>query len=87
MAIQSAATVKTQAAAIATALNTIFDDPLNTGNMHNYWKDARNPLRAIENLVVLDDAGQFTANDDFIDAVYDGSYPQSGINNLYKNIP
>lgn len=87
MAIQLEAAVKIQAAAIATALNTIFDNTAAPGNMDANWKDARNPLRAITNLVTLGNDGQFAANDDLITAVYDGLYPQSDLNNHYKLIP
>ena len=87
MAKQTAATIKTQAAAIATALNTAFDDTASTGNMEAAWKDPRHPLRDIKNLVTLDNAGQFAANDDFIDAAYSGAYPQQYINDHYKLIP
>lgn len=87
MTKQSAATIKTQAAAIATALNAIFDDTAATGNMEAAWKDARNPLRDIKNLVTLDNDGQFAANDDFIDDAYAGAYPQQYINDHYKQIP
>jgi hypothetical protein len=87
MAIQTAATIKTQAAAIATALNVIFDDTGATGNMEATWKDARSPLRDIKNLVTLDNVGQFAANDDFVDAAYGGAYPQQYINDHYKMIP
>ena len=87
MAIQLEATVKTQAAAIATALNVIFDNTASTGNMEANWKDARNPLRTITNLVTLGNDGQFAANDDYITGVYDGLYPQSDLNNHYKQIP
>jgi hypothetical protein len=87
MAKQTATVVKTQAAAIATALNTAFDDTGATGNMEAFWKDPRNPLRDIRNLVTLDNAGQFAANDDLIDDVYADNYPQQFINDHYKIIP
>ena len=88
MARQSAATVKTQAAAIADALNTAFHDTAggNGTTMHAFWKDARNPLRDIRNFVTLDDDGQFAADDDFIDDVYAGLYPQSKVSGHYKII-
>lgn len=86
MAKQTAVTIKAQAAAIATALNTIFDDTGAPGSMEASWKDGRQPLRDILNLVTLSDAGQFAANDTFIDAAYSGEWPMSNSSDLFKNI-
>lgn len=69
MAKESAANIKTQAAAIATALNTALGDTVLTG-IHEDWLRPEHPMRQIHNLVKLSAAGVFSANDDYIDAAY-----------------
>ena len=69
MAKQTAANIKTQVALIATALNTSLSDTVLTG-IHPDWADPAHPLRKIANLVKMDNAGTFTANDAYIDAAY-----------------
>lgn len=63
------ATVKTQAAAIATALNAALGDDTLTGIAVG-WQHPQHPMRKWQNLVKMDNAGTFTANDAYIDQAY-----------------
>jgi hypothetical protein len=69
MAKQTAANIKTQAAAIATALNTSLSDTVLTG-IHPDWKRPEHPIRDFSKWVKMDDQGTFTANDAYIDAAH-----------------
>jgi hypothetical protein len=66
MAKPSATVVKTQAALIATAINTALSDTVLTG-IHPDWKDPAHPIRDIMDWLIMDNQGTFTANDDYID--------------------
>lgn len=72
MALNSAANIKTQAALIATALNTALGDTVLTG-IAVAIQHPSHPLRGIANLVTLSNLGVFTANDDYIDAAHAGT--------------
>jgi len=71
------AAVKTQAAAIAAALNAALGDDTLTGIAVG-WGDPNHPMRKWDKFVKMDDAGTFTANDAYIDQAYnDKSYTTS----------
>jgi predicted alpha/beta hydrolase len=69
MAKPTVANAKTQAAAIATALNSALSDTVLTGIFPD-WKEPGHPMRKWQNFVKMDDQGTFTANDAYIDAAY-----------------
>ena len=69
MAKPTAANAKTQAAAIAAALNSALGDTVLTG-IHPDWKDPNHPMRQWEKFVKMDVQGTFTANDAYIDAAF-----------------
>jgi hypothetical protein len=76
-------------AAIALAvadLNDAFEDDTTPNVMANDFRDARHPLRNLNKLFDMDSDGQLSANDDFIDAVYNGDAPQEA-NGLKKQLP
>jgi hypothetical protein len=69
MAKPTAANAKTQAAAIATALNAALHDTVLTG-IHPDWKYPSHPMRKWSKFVKMDNQGTFTADDDYIDSAY-----------------
>lgn len=69
MAKPTAANAKTQAAAIAVALNAALSDTVLTG-IHPDWKQPGHPMRKWQNFVKMDVQGTFTANDAYIDAAH-----------------
>ena len=69
MAKPTAANAKTQAAAIAVALNAALSDTILTG-IHPDWKRPEHPMRDFAKWVKMDDQGTFTANDPYIDAAH-----------------
>ncbi len=69
MAKPTAANAKTQAAAIAVALNAALSDTILTG-IHPDWSRPGHPMRKWQNFVKMDDQGTFTANDAYIDAAF-----------------
>lgn len=69
MAKQTATNIKTQAAAIAAALNTSLSDTILTG-IHPDWKRPEHPIRDFSKWVKMDNQGTFTANDAYIDAAH-----------------
>ena len=74
MALQSKATFKTQAAAIATALNAALVDTVTAGKMAFEVRDPHHPLRDLEKWVKMDSDGQFTPNDAYFDSVIDNGF-------------
>lgn len=69
MAKPTAANAKTQAAAIAVALNSALHDTVLTGIFPD-WATAGHPMRQWQRFVKMDVQGTFTANDAYIDAAY-----------------
>lgn len=69
MAKPTAANAKTQAAAIAVALNAALSDTILTGIFPD-WKRPEHPMRDFTKWVKMDIQGTFTANDAYIDAAY-----------------
>ena len=69
MAKPTAANAKTQAAAIATALNAALHDTVLTGIFPD-WKHPQHPMRKWQNFVKMDDQGTFSADDAYIDAAF-----------------
>ena len=78
MARIDATAAKTAVGLAAVQLTTLLqDDTLE--ELFNDYKQAHHPMRTIENMFLLDPAtGVVTANDVYIDAAYDGNYPNSG---------
>ena len=74
MAKPTAANAKTQAAAIAVALNAALSDTILTGIFPD-WADPNHPMRAWQKFVKMDVQGTFTANDAYIDAAYLDNHP------------
>ena len=79
MAKQTLVNVKTQAAAIATALNTALSDTVLTG-IHPDWSRPEHPMRDFYKWVKMDDAGTFSAHDDYLDAAYADTQYTKGYN-------
>ena len=69
MAKPTAANAKTQAAAIAVALNAALSDTILTG-IHPDWKRPEHAMRDFAKWVKMDVQGTFTANDAYIDAAH-----------------
>jgi hypothetical protein len=69
MAKPTAANAKTQAAAIAVALNAALHDTEATGIFPD-WKHPGHPMRQWHKFVSMDVQGTFSADDDYIDAAY-----------------
>ena len=69
MAKPTAANAKTQAAAIAVALNAALSDTILTGIFPD-WNQPSHPMRQWQRFVKMDVQGTFTANDAYIDAAF-----------------
>lgn len=89
MAKPTLVNAKTQAAAIATALNAALGDDTLTG-IFTGWKHPQHPMRKWQNFVKMDVQGNFVADDDYLDAAYaDNSYtkPYSDKDDRTTNAP
>ena len=73
MAKPTEANAKTQAAAIAVAINAALSDTILTGNFPD-WKDPNHPMRDILKWVKMDDQGTYTADDAYLAAAYNDTH-------------
>ena len=77
MAKPTEANAKTQAAAIAVAINAALSDTILTGIFPD-WKRPEHPMRDIMSFVKMDDAGTFVADDAYITAAYNDTRYDKG---------
>ena len=77
MAKPTLVNAKTQAAAIAVALNAGLHDTVLTGIIPE-WKRPDHPMRKTQNWVKMDKAGTYVADDDYLDAAYVGKVHVTG---------
>ena len=79
MALVTNTVYKTQAAAVATALTTIYQDTSASNKVASEIADPKHPLRDVVKLLNYDPkTGTWTSNDALIDAVYAGANNNKG---------
>lgn len=88
MAKKNATAFKAAIALAAVQINAALEDDTDADEMANEFRSGHEHLRQLENLFVIDIAdGQYAANDDYIDACYDGHPPISNKGRMKKLEP